>query len=101
MKDIGELIKARRLELGYSSATVAKHLGITAQAVSNWERQGKSPAKALLPKIADLLGIRVEELLGSTEVRLSIEETQLLNSFRSLSAPERSFLLKMLDGLHK
>ena len=101
MQTIGELIKTRRTELGYSAAGLARQLGITTQAVFNWESQGRSPAKALLPKIAEVLGVRVEELLGSTEVRLSIEETQLLNGFRVLSAAEKSVLLRMLAGLHK
>ncbi|MEO5829531.1 MAG: helix-turn-helix transcriptional regulator [Rhodanobacter sp.] len=99
MKDVGEIIKARRIELGYSSAILAKHLGVTIQAVSNWERQGRSPSKAQIPKLAEVLGIRVEELLGSTGVRLSKEETMLLNDFRTLSASEKATVLKMLSGL--
>jgi len=52
-----------------------------------------------LVKIADLLGIRVQELLGSTEVRLSVEETQILNLFRTLTAIERAMVLRVLHGL--
>ncbi|NYF20781.1 transcriptional regulator with XRE-family HTH domain [Xanthomonas sp. JAI131] len=99
MTGIGQLIKARRIELGYSSRDLARHLGITTQAISNWELQGRSPSKAHLAKIASFLGMRMEELLGSTEIRLSVEETQLLNAFRTLTANERVFLLKMLGGL--
>ena len=99
MQSTGDLIKQRRKEPGYTAASLAKHLGITTQAVVNWESQGRGPSKALLPKIADILGLRVEELLGATQVRLSVEETQLLNAFRQLPAAQRTFLLKMLAGL--
>ena len=102
MKSAGDVIKSRRLELGYSVTQVAKKLGVTSQAVSNWEGiPGRVPSKELLPKIANILGVRVDELLGSTEVRLSIEETQLLNSFRELSASEKVLVVRMVQGLHK
>ncbi len=101
MQNTGDLIRTRRKELGYTAASLANQLGITTQAVVNWESQGRSPSKALLPKIAAVLGLRVEELLGATEVRLSLDETKLLNAFRQLPKLQQTFLLKMLSGLMK
>jgi transcriptional regulator with XRE-family HTH domain len=100
MAEIGEIIKSRRTELGYSVTGLAKRLGVTSQAVSNWEtKPGREPSKELIPKLAEILGVRVTEFLGATEVRLSIEETQLLNAFRQLSPADKSAVLRMLAGL--
>lgn len=97
MKSIGQVIRERRLELGYTVTELAKQLGVTSQAVSNWERvPEREPSKELLPRLADLLGIRVQELLGTPEIRLSVEETQLLNAFRQLSQAERAFVILSL-----
>jgi len=97
MKSIGQVIRERRLELGYTVTQLAKQLGVTSQAVSNWERvPDREPSKEHLPRLADLLGIRVQELLGTPEIRLSVEETQLLNAFRELSKSERLFVIRML-----
>ena len=102
MKSIGQVIRERRLELGYTVTELAKQLGVTSQAVSNWERvPEREPSKELLPRLADLLGIRVQELLGTPEIRLSVEETQLLNAFRQLSQAERTFVIRMLSGIGK
>lgn len=70
MSNVAERIKKRRQELGYSVAKLAGQLGVTPQAVFNWESQVRAPAKAHIPKLAELLGLRVEELLGATEAPL-------------------------------
>ena len=50
---------------------VAKRLGITQSAISQWELGRSSPTAELLPKVAALYGCTVDELLGVSEGKAS------------------------------
>lgn len=58
-----ELFNARK-RVGLTQAEVSKRLGITVAAVSLWESGKSKPRIELLPKIAKLYGMTVDELLS-------------------------------------
>ena len=59
-----EIIVKYRKQLGLTQEGLAQKLGVTNQAVSKWESGLSCPDIALLPKIADLFGITMDELFG-------------------------------------
>lgn len=61
---IGNRISQFRKEKGYTQEEMAEKLGVTPQAVSKWENDISYPDILLLPKIAEMLGITVDELLS-------------------------------------
>ena len=61
---IGKRIMENRKRLGLTQDALAERLGVTAQAVSKWENDQSCPDIATLPKLAALLGISVDNLLG-------------------------------------
>lgn len=56
-----------REKAGLTQAEVAKALGVDQSAVSLWETGKTAPRAALLPKLADLYGVTVDELLREKE----------------------------------
>ena len=62
--NFAEIIVNRRKALGLTQEGLAQKLGVTNQAVSKWESGQSCPDLALLPRIADLFGITIEELFG-------------------------------------
>lgn len=62
-KKTGALIRSLREEQHLTQRHVADHLGVSDKAVSKWERGGGCPDVALLPSLAELLGITVDILL--------------------------------------
>jgi len=50
--EIGNQIKALRLHRGTTQEALAQHLGVTAQAVSKWERGVATPDIGMLPDIS-------------------------------------------------
>ena len=56
-------IKEARLKKSISQLELAEKLNVTQGAVSQWENETASPRTALLPKIAQVLGCTVDELL--------------------------------------
>lgn len=53
-----------RKRLGLTQDALAERLGITAQAISKWENDLSCPDIAMLPRLAEIFGISVDELLG-------------------------------------
>ena len=59
----GNTLTRLRTARGLTQAELAAKLGVTDKAVSKWERNLSCPDIAAIPKLADILGISVEELL--------------------------------------
>ena len=63
---IPEVILRERRKQGLTQEELAVQLGVSSQAISNWERGGY-PDITLLPRIANFFGITVDELIGNDE----------------------------------
>lgn len=85
---LGERIATLRREKGMTQDAVAERLGVSGQAVSKWENGISYPDITILPEIAKLFGVTVDELLSgkkkaeaiilSPEQRKSIDEMMLI-----------------------
>ena len=64
-KSMAEVISSRRKELGMTQKDLAEKLNITDKAVSKWERGIACPDTAAIPKLAQILGISLEELMNA------------------------------------
>jgi transcriptional regulator with XRE-family HTH domain len=82
MKTIGNKIKELRRSKGMSQKDIADKLGVTSQAVSKWENDGSLPEMTMLPDIASLFGIQIDDLFEySTEKRYESIEKKLQYGF--------------------
>lgn len=63
-KEIGALIRARRMDASLTQAELAERLSISAQSVSHWERGESMPDISVLPDLACILNCSVDMLLG-------------------------------------
>ena len=76
---LGKRIIANRKRLGMTQDKLAEQLGITAQAVSKWENDQSCPDIAMLPKLAEIFGISIDELLGIT-AQEKVHEAEVIQS---------------------
>jgi transcriptional regulator with XRE-family HTH domain len=53
---IGDHIRKRRLDLGLKQVHVARALGVSATAVTGWEKNRREPNPSFIPKIIAFLG---------------------------------------------
>lgn len=65
MKNIGETIASLRKNKGMTQNELAEKMNVTDKAVSKWERNLSCPDVNTISKLADILGVSVEELLNS------------------------------------
>ena len=64
-RTMGETISALRKEKGMTQLELAEKLHITDKAVSKWERNLSCPDTATLPRLAEILGVSLEELMNA------------------------------------
>ena len=65
---MGETISTLRKEKGMTQKELADLLNITDKAVSKWERDIACPDTQTIPKLAEILGVSIEELLHAKSV---------------------------------
>jgi transcriptional regulator with XRE-family HTH domain len=60
----GKRLKALRVASGLSQRELAERLGVHHSNIGFWESGAVPPRSEVLPTMADIFGVRVEELLG-------------------------------------
>ena len=80
---IGSYLKELRIKSSYTQQVVADKLGLTPQAISKWERSESMPDITLLPELAQLYKISIEDILfaGAVDKIQPDKIPDLLNRF--------------------
>ena len=73
MEDVGRRISVMRKDAGLTQMELANNLGISYQAVSNWERGVAMPDISNLGALAKILGVTVVEIIGDDKISSIIE----------------------------
>ena len=68
---LGSMIATLRKEHNMTQLQLAERMGVTDKAVSKWERDLSCPDVASLPRLAELFGITVDEMLQVKETARS------------------------------
>ncbi len=76
--ELGKRIKQLRLKAGLTQEQLAEKTGVGAQAVSKWENAVAMPDITLLPELAEIFGVSIDDLFELTaEQRLNRIENRL------------------------
>ena len=70
-KTMGQIITQYRKERGMTQKELAEHMNVTDKAVSKWERDLSCPDIHSVPKLAEALGVSVDDLMQSTQTKPS------------------------------
>lgn len=71
---IGMKIASFRREKGMTQLELAEKMGVTDKAVSKWERDLSCPDVSSIPKLADIFGISIDELMQEKAIPENAEE---------------------------
>jgi transcriptional regulator with XRE-family HTH domain len=90
---------ALRKAAGLSQAELARLIGEPQANIAYWERTEKPPRSDVLPKLADVLGVRIEELLDvqASRSRRSAPAGQARRLFEEVQKLPRRQQQKVLD----
>jgi transcriptional regulator with XRE-family HTH domain len=100
----GERLERLRKAAGYSMREFAAEAGISPRMLFYYEKSGGLPAVDLAPRLAKVLGVSVEQLLGVEEIkrkRNGVRDTRLWRRFKAiekLPPAERKPIIQVLDA---
>ena len=78
MNKIGKTIKNARNEKNMTQMDLADAMGISYQAVSNWERGNSMPDISKLPELCEILGLNLDELMGTNNNAKTVQVVKKL-----------------------
>lgn len=90
---LSQRIRELRVAQGYSQVTLAKRLGVSKQAVSNWENDNIQPSIEMLLRLAQLFSVSTDYLLG--------RETSFCADLSGLSEEAAGHDLLLIDDLRR
>ncbi len=104
-----ETFRQRLLRLrqarGYSQRELGDRVGVSQRMMSYYEREAEHPPAYLLPRLAETLGVTVDELMGVRPVKepaAAPRNTRLWRKLRDvekLPPGDRKAVLKFVDAL--
>ena len=104
-KEMGRRLRKFRQEAGLSQDGLAELINVTFQQVQKYESGHTTLNILKLQHIADALKVQVSDFFDSVvvkNVRLTSEEDQLLQAFRSIKNAEmRGCVLKLVGNVNK
>ena len=74
IKKISKFLKNEREESNFTQQDVAERLGVSKAIISKWECGKAYPSLEYLPKLSELYGVSINEIIAGT--RLSINEKE-------------------------
>ncbi len=106
MERFAERLRALRTARGLTQTRLAELLGMPARSYNRWERGGHVPRLAMAIKIADILQVSLDELVGrsSTTSEVAIRNAdlhQLVQEVDVLPDDDQRALITVMDGLVK
>lgn len=81
-------LRRLRLDKGFTQEQAASHLGVSAQSVSRWETSATLPDVMLLPEIAKLYGVLMDDLFKPSPKGYANNALRLLAIFERTGKPE-------------
>lgn len=98
---ICENIRYYRKRKELEQKQLAAKLGITGNAITNWEMGRTRPDISLIPDICDILGITFSELFGmdAPNTEFTVEEKKLVQEYRKLSEVNQRIVGSVMDTL--
>lgn len=96
--EFSERLKDLRKQAGLTQVDVAEKLGISQPAYASWERGVKKPTQENLVKIAQILNVSVDYLVGNEEKSDELDNIELLFRMNSkgLTESEKTVFKKEL-----
>ena len=102
--NFGERLAALRKAAGYTQVELATELGISQRMVAYYENPNTTPPANLLPRIAAILGVTIDELFGKApQRRLAKQEgdsrlRRRLLAIEKLDVTEKRQVLQLIDA---
>jgi transcriptional regulator with XRE-family HTH domain len=94
----GERIALIRKQLKWSQEDLAKKVGTSAPIIGRYERDEIKPSIEVAAKMAELLNVSLDYLVGKTDVLLDNKIMNRITEIQRLSPDEQKTVFSLLDA---
>jgi transcriptional regulator with XRE-family HTH domain len=94
----GENIAAARKKKGLSQEELAKRAGTIAVTIGRYERGEIKPSIDIAAKIAEILDVSLDYLVGSADVVTEKSLVKKINEIQKLPEEDKNCVFKMIDA---
>jgi len=103
---MGERIRTQREHLGFTTKRLGAMIGVSENAITQYESGRSSPRRERIPALLDALGKSIGWLLTGDEPEQEVRaqthaEREILLKARELSPEQQETLLRMIPALKK
>lgn len=99
----GARVRVLRRARGMTQSDLADAIGVSRSAVAQWESGRAGQATPHLRRVADVLGVSVDHLLGpdasAAPIAMTGDERALLSLYRTVASSDRQLLLLLARRL--
>lgn len=88
-----------RKEKGLSQAALGKMIGTSGDIIGRYERDIMTPSIEVIIKIADVLGVSIDYLVGKTSMVLDLDTLQRMEEVAKLSEEDKAYIFQLVDVL--
>ena len=103
--EFAERLKTLRKQVKLTQAQIAEKLNISQQAYASWERGAKKPTQENLVKIAQILDVSIDYLVGNSEEKSDeLDNIELLFRMNSKGLTEKEkeiFKKELIEFMEK
>ena len=93
---IGKFIAECRKKKNLTQAQLAEKMNVTDRAISKWETGKAMPDSGIMPKLCNILGINVNELLCGEKIDIEQKEEQLNELIFQMATNEERYHKRLL-----
>lgn len=95
--NLGDNMMLLRKKKGLSQADLGKKIGTSGDVVGRYERGDIKPSIDVVEKIADVLDVSIDYLIGKTKMELDSQAVKRLEDISNLPDENKNFLINIID----
>lgn len=88
-----------RKKRGLSQAELAEFLNTKPPVIGRYEREETTPSVEVALKLAKILGVSLDYLVGNTELEFDEHTLKRMEDISKMPSDDRSFILRTIDAL--
>lgn len=95
--NLGDNMMLLRKKKGFSQAELGKKIGTSGDVIGRYERGDIKPSIDVVEKIADVLDVSIDYLIGKSKIELDSQAVKRLEDISSLPDDNKNFVIHLID----
>lgn len=95
--NLGDNMMLLRKKRGFSQAELGKKIGTSGDVIGRYERGDIKPSIDVVEKIADVLDVSIDYLIGKSKIEFDSQAVKRLEDISNLPDDNKNFVINLID----